>query len=87
MSDADQIRTDVRTYILEQFLRGEDPSTLADDTRLTRDGILTSIDNIKLVTFLEDTYHIAIEAHEVIGGPLDTVNDIVNTVVSKGGAR
>ena len=83
MADAEQIRQQVREYILAEFLRGEDPSTLTDETRLAGGGILTSIDNIKLVAFLEETYGIAIEAHEVIGGPLDTVGDIVATVSSK----
>ncbi len=86
MTDADPIREQVRTFILEEFLRGEDPSSLADDTPLASGGILTSIDNIKLVAFLEDTYGIAIEAHEVIGGPLDSVDAIVRTVRSKRGA-
>ncbi len=83
MADAETIRDEVRAYILEQFLRGEDPDTLRDDTRLARGGILTSIDNIKLVAFLEDTYGIAIDAREVVGGPLDTVDDIVATVMGK----
>jgi len=87
MADADEIREQVRAFILEQFLRGEDPESLADDTKLASGGILTSIDNIKLVAFLEDTYGIAIEAHEVIGGPLDTVTDIVATVTGKLAAR
>jgi acyl carrier protein len=86
MADAAQIRDEVRAFILEQFLRGEDPSTLADDTPLASGGILTSIDNIKLVAFLEDHYAIAIDAHEIIGGPLDSVAAIVSTVLAKRGA-
>ena len=85
MTDANTIREEVRAFILEQFLQGEDPATLTDDTKLASGGLLTSIDNIKLVTFLEDTYGIVIEPSEVVGGPLDTVADIVQTVLTKRG--
>jgi len=83
MADQDTIRRQVRDYILQEFLKGEPEDSLSNDMRLTKDGILTSIDNIKLVAFLEKTYGIVIEAHEVVGGPLDTVDSITSTVLGK----
>jgi len=83
MADAEQIRTEVRAYILAEFLPGEPPETLADDTKLVGDGILSSIDTIKLVAFLEEHYHIVLESYEVILGPLESVSNIVATVLSK----
>jgi len=83
---ADRVREEVRAYLLDEFLAGEDPSTLRDDTRLVGGGILTSIDTIKLVAFLEDRYGIAFDAREVTGGQLATVRDIVAAVLAKRGA-
>lgn len=80
---AERVRAEVREYLLAEFLPGEDPSTLADDTRLVGSGILTSIDTIKLVAFLEDRYGIAFDAREVTGGALASVGTIVLAVLAK----
>ena len=60
----ESIRDAVRSYILENFLEGEDPSALANDTPLLSTGILDSIATLKLVTFLEEQFEIAVEPHE-----------------------
>ena len=83
MTTRPQLRQDVRTYILNEFLPGEPEDTLADDTPLVGDGILSSIDTLKLITFLEDTYKISIDSHEVVGGPLKTVDAIVTLILEK----
>ncbi len=38
---------------------------------------------IKLVCFLEDTFVIRIDAHEVLQGPLDTIAGIVELVTTR----
>jgi acyl carrier protein len=83
MADTSQLKQDIRTYILDEFLPGEPADSLEDDTQLVGDGILSSIDTLKLITHLEDTYNIKIESHEVIGGPLHTVDGIVALVTEK----
>ena len=83
MADAQQIRREVRSYILEQFLPGEPPESLSDDTKLVGEGILSSIDVIKLITFLEDHFRITLASHEVILGPMSTVDSITAMVAAK----
>ena len=83
MSDQPQLKQEIRDYILTEFLPGEPADTLEDETPLVGDGILSSIDTLKLITHLEDTYQISIDAHEVVGGPLRTVNGIVALVEEK----
>ena len=48
------IRQTVRHFILDNFLPGEDPSNLTDDTELKESGILDSLSTLKLVSFLEE---------------------------------
>ncbi len=79
----DEIRSAVREYILTEFLPGEDPGALTDDTTLISGGILDSIASVKLVSFLEERYGVRFEAHEVSVDHLDTVDLVVKTVVSK----
>lgn len=77
------IRDDVRTYILKQFLPGEDPSELTDETPLITGGILDSIRTLKLVVFLEDHFQVTVDAHEAGVEHLDSVAQIAQLIRSK----
>jgi acyl carrier protein len=83
MSRHEVIKQAVREYILEEFLPGEPADSISDDTELAAEGILSSIDTLKLITHLEDTYHISIDTHEVVNGPLKSVETIATLVVEK----
>ncbi|HTK89051.1 MAG TPA: acyl carrier protein [Verrucomicrobiae bacterium] len=73
----------VRTFILDEFLPGEDPSQLTETTPLITGGILDSLATIKLVTFLEERFKISVQAHEADADHMDTLADIAKLVVSK----
>ena len=77
------IRDKVKSYILNEFLRGEDPDELTSDTLLMTTGILDSLATIKLVTYLESEFDIAVEAHEADAENLDTLDRIVALVGKK----
>lgn len=81
--DRAEIRAAVREYILTEFLPGEDPSTLTDETALISEGVLDSIANARMVSFLENRYNILFKPHEVSQDRLDTVDRIVETVENK----
>jgi acyl carrier protein len=77
------IHEQVKTYILDEFLPGEDPDELTDDTPLMTTGILDSLATLKLVTFLEQKFDIAVEAHEADAENLNTIEQIVALVSGK----
>jgi acyl carrier protein len=77
------IKTTVKTFILNEFLPGEDPAALTDPTPLMTTGILDSIAVLKVVTFLENEFHITIEPHEAVVDNLNTISDIERLVMSK----
>jgi acyl carrier protein len=81
--DSAEIKASVKTYILDEFLPGEDPDELADDTPMITGGVLDSLATLKLVSFLEETFNVSIEAHEVDTENLNTLNDICALVMSK----
>jgi acyl carrier protein len=83
MTEPRHIQDTVKTFILREFLDGEDPGALGADTRLFTTGILDSIATLKLVAFLEKEYDITIEAHEADAQNLDTLDDIARLVASK----
>jgi acyl carrier protein len=77
------IRDAVRGYIIEQFLPGEDPRNLTDQTELKESGILDSLSTLKLVSFLEEQYGIEFEANDLEAGNLATIEAIERLVLSK----
>lgn len=79
----DDIKAAVHAYILDEFLPGEDPSELTDTTPLITGGILDSISTLKLVTYLEETFDVIVEAHEAGVDHLDTIAEIVQLVARK----
>lgn len=76
-------RQAVRDYLLTEFLYGEDADALKDDTPLITGGILDSISTLKLAGFVEQTFGIQLDAHELSADYLDSVESIVRTVESK----
>ena len=79
----DEIKDAVRQFILREFLAGEDPEALSEETPLITGGILDSITTLKLVTFLEDHFSITIEAHEAGIDHLDSIKRIAAFVTRK----
>ena len=83
MSDTQSIKEKVKTFILNEFLPGEDPDELTESTPLLTTGILDSIATLKLITFLEKEFDISVAAHEADSENLNTIADISNLVSSK----
>ena len=73
----------VRTFILNEYLPGEDPAALTDTTALMTTGILDSIAVLKVVTFLENEFGITIQPHEAVVDNLNTISDIARLVMAK----
>ena len=81
------MREVVRAFILENFLPGEDPKNLTDDTELKESGILDSLSTLKLVTFLEEQFGVEFEADDLEAGNLSSIENIERLVKSKVAAK
>lgn len=82
---AGDVKATIKQYILDEFLPGENPDDLTDDTPLISGGILDSIATLKLVMFMEEKFNITLAAHEASKEHLDTLTDIANLVAEKQG--
>src|SRR5438067_13001032 len=82
----DEIRTTVHAFILSEFLPGESPDELTDETPLITGGILDSISTLKLVAFLEDHFGVTVEAHEAGVENLDSIGQISRLIAEKNAA-
>lgn len=83
----DSTREVVRAFILENFLPGEDPRNLGDDTELKESGILDSMSTLKLVTFLEERFNVELEASDLDPSNLASVANIARLVEQRVAAR
>lgn len=79
----DNIRHEVREFILERFLPGTKSSELTDATPLVTGAILDSLATVQLVSWLEERFGISIQAHETSIDYLNSVTDIAKLVESK----
>lgn len=78
-----EIQQQIKSYVLREFLPGEDPNALTETTPLITGGILDSLATLKLVAFLEEQYAIEIQPHETGVDYLNTIPDIASLVQSK----
>ena len=83
----EDIKRQVKEFILTTFLKGEDPAALTDTTPLISGGILDSLATLDLVSFLEQKFGIQLEAHEVQADKLDTLVAIEALVRAKAAAH
>lgn len=79
----EDIMSHIKAFILAEFLPGEDPNELTPTTPLVTGGILDSLATLRLVEFLNDTYKIEIQPHELTDEYLDDLNKITSLVRSK----
>ena len=58
-------------------------SAMNSDRPLITGGLMDSITSVSLITFLEETYGVSFEAHEIGIDYLDSVAEIARTVADK----
>ena len=78
-----EMKQTVKQFILAEFLPGEDPEELTEETTLFSSGLLDSIASLKLVTFLEKEFSISVAPHDIVADNLDTLTAIEKFVESK----
>ena len=78
-----EVENEIKSYILEEFLPGEDPASLVATTPLLSTRVLDSLAILKLVAFLEGQFDVTIEAYETSEDYMDTIADMARLVQSK----
>ena len=75
------MKDEIRQFIVETFMYGE--GELADDDALFDSGIIDSLGFIKLLSFIEEKFNVAMDMSEVGMESFNTINEIVETIKSK----
>lgn len=72
----------IRTFIVENFLFGQDEG-LKDDTSFLDGGIIDSTGILELVNFLEEQFAIKVDDEELVPENLDSINNVVGYLEKK----
>jgi acyl carrier protein len=80
MHSIEDIKATVKDFVLTEFLPGESPDSLDDNTPLITGGILDSIATVKLISFLEERFAVQIDPHEMNADYLNFLPDIARLV-------
>ncbi len=72
----------VREFIVENFLFG-DGESLREDTSFMEEGIIDSTGILELVFFLEESFNIAVEDHELVPENMDSLRSISGFIANK----
>jgi acyl carrier protein len=78
----DKIIAELREFIAEVFLFGQD-SGLANDDSFLDQGIIDSTGVLELVAFLEEECRITIADEELVPDNLDSISNLLRFIASK----
>jgi len=77
---------EVRTFIVDNFLFGTNGDVLSPEDSLIEKGLIDSTGVLELVAFIQETFQISVEDHEIVPANLDSIGKIATFVRLKKGA-
>ncbi|HQI80399.1 MAG TPA: acyl carrier protein [Deltaproteobacteria bacterium] len=78
------VRDTVTTFIRENFIAGRIDVAIDSDQSLIESGIMDSTGVLELVEYLETTFEIKVADEELVPENLETINNIIRFLASKG---
>ena len=71
-----QIETELRQFVIDNFLFGQGDVQLENDDSFMERGIVDSTGVLELVAFLEKQYQIKVEGKDLIPDNLDSISNL-----------
>ena len=75
--------TDIRAFIIENFLFGDTSHDLGDDVSLIESDLVDSTGILELVAFVETTYNITVRDADIVPANFDSIGRIASFVGSR----
>ena len=80
---ADTLATEIREFIVSNFLFGQAGDGFADDQSFLESGIIDSTGLLELVSFIEGRYGISVGDRELVPENLDSLRNVSQFVARK----
>lgn len=74
---------DLRRFVVDNFMFGQDDATLSDDASFLERGIIDSTGVLELIDFLESHYRIKLAPDELVPENLDSIRNITALIHRK----
>lgn len=78
-----QVADQVRGFILQSFLFGDEKRMPSDTESLMRSGVLDSTGVLELIEYLEEEFAITVAESETVPANLDSIAGLVDYVTAK----
>jgi len=83
MTNEQQLRTEIRKFVLDELLMGDAAAMLDDEASFLETGTIDSTGVLEVVMFLEQSFGMKVHDRELVPENLDSVNRLVQFVVRK----
>ncbi len=70
------VHEEIRQFIIDNFLMGQDSNSLKDDTSFLEEGVIDSTGILELVAFIEEKYEFSVEDEELIPENFDSIKNL-----------
>ncbi len=80
------LASEIRTFIVDNFLFGDTTQPLEDDASLIEAGLVDSTGILELVSHVEATYGLAIKDAEIVPDNFDSINRIAAFIGARSSA-
>lgn len=77
-----EMREQIRTYIVSNFLFGDDKG-LQDSTSFLESGIIDSTGILELISFLEEQFSVKVQDDELLPENLDSISNLMKFLSGK----
>ena len=77
------LKTELRKFIIDTFLIGEEKESLNDSDSFMQNGYIDSTGILELTQHIEATYEFTIEDDEMVPENLDSIDNLIKYITSK----
>ena len=81
--DTQTLRSELRQFVIDSFLIGDENASLGDAESFMRSGIIDSTGILELTSFLEQKYGVTVEDNEMVPTNLDSIDNLVGYLSRK----
>ena len=79
----EELKKELREYIVENFLFGDEETKFEDEESFMEKGILDSTGILDVILFIEENYGIKVEDDELVPENLDSINNLSKFISKK----
>lgn len=83
MANENEIKQQIREFVIENFLMGDASSMLKDGESFLETGTIDSTGVLEVVTFLETSFELKVDDKDLVPENLDSVDNLAKYVLRR----